>query len=103
MQTRTTSEWMAVFAREGVPGGPVQFPEDMAEDPQVLANELVVKLEHDVSGPQTTVAPILKFSTAGSPELRASPPLGRDTDSCLRAAGYGDEDIAALRQAGVVG
>ncbi|MBW2282835.1 MAG: CoA transferase [Deltaproteobacteria bacterium] len=103
MQTRTTAEWLQVLGREGVPAGPVQFPEEMSEDPQVRANGLMVDLVHDVSGPQTTVGPILKFSTAGAPEPRSSPPLGRDTDTCLRELGYPADEIDDLRAAGIVG
>jgi crotonobetainyl-CoA:carnitine CoA-transferase CaiB-like acyl-CoA transferase len=102
MLQKTTAQWLEIFMREGVPAGPVQFPEDMAEDPQVLANQLMVEVEHEVSGPQKMVGPILKFSSAGAAEMRGSPPLGRDTDACLREAGYGDDDIAALRASGVV-
>ena len=103
MQTRTTAEWLQVLGREGVPAGAVQFPEEMAGDPQVRANGLMVELEHELSGPQTTVAPILKFSTAGAPELRASPPLGRDTDACLLELGYAADEIGKLREEGIVG
>ena len=102
MLTRTTAEWLAALSREGVPAGPVQFPEEMAFDAQVRANELMVELDHELSGPQQAVGPILKFSTAGAPELRASPPLGRDTDACLGEIGYAPEQIAELREAGVV-
>jgi crotonobetainyl-CoA:carnitine CoA-transferase CaiB-like acyl-CoA transferase len=102
MKQRTTEEWLQTFAHEGVPAGPVQFPEEMAHEAQVRANGLMVELEHEVSGPQQTVGPILKFSTAGAPELRASPPLGRDTDACLEEIGYSEAEIAELRSSGVV-
>ncbi len=102
MRTRTTAEWLAILQREGVPAGPVRFPEDLSEDPQVEANQLMVDLEHDLSGPQRMVAPILHFSSAGRPALHAAPPLGRDTDACLREAGYADDEILALRRDAVV-
>ena len=100
--TKTTAEWMEIFEREGVPAGPVQFPEDMSTDPQVLANEMIIDLEHDLSGPQQMVAPILKFSATPAIVTDASPPLGRDTEAYLREAGYSDGEIEELRAAGVV-
>ena len=102
MQQRSTAEWLAVLAREGVPAGPVQFPEEMAFDAQVRANELMVDLNHELSGPQRTVGPILKFGAAGRPELTASPPLGRDTDACLGEIGCAESEIRELRANGVV-
>jgi crotonobetainyl-CoA:carnitine CoA-transferase CaiB-like acyl-CoA transferase len=103
MRTRTTAEWMAILQREGVPAGPVRFPEDLSSDPQVEANELMVDVEHELSGPQRMVAPLLRFSSAGRPALHAAPPLGRDTDACLREAGYSNSEIEVLRREGVVG
>ena len=103
MCKKTSAEWMEIFDREGVPAAPVQFPEDLAEDPQVLANDLLVELEHPVSGPQTMVAPILKFERSRADVRSASPPLGAHSDDCLREAGYDDDAIAHLRADGVVG
>ena len=94
---------MEIFEREGVPAGPVQFPEDMSTDPQVLANDMIIDLEHELSGSQQMVAPILKFSATPAVVTQASPPLGRDTEAYLREAGYSDSEIEELRAAGVVG
>jgi crotonobetainyl-CoA:carnitine CoA-transferase CaiB-like acyl-CoA transferase len=99
--SRTSAEWIEVFDREGVPAGPVQFPEDLSEDPQVLANDMMVDLEHELSGPQKMVAPILRFSKTPTRAQGAAPPLGRDTDTYLREAGLSDEDIAKMRADGV--
>lgn len=102
MLERTTAEWLEIFEREGVPAGPVQFPEDLSEDPQVVANELMVELEHEVSGPQKAVGPILRFSRSGAPPAKASPPLARDTEHYLRQAGYTTNEIETLRREGIV-
>ena len=101
MLHRTTAEWLEIMEREGVPAARVQFAEDMAENEQVRANDLIVELEHPLSGPQKAVGPILKLS-GYKPHLRSSPPLGADTDECLREAGYSNAQIAELRRDGVV-
>ncbi|MEE8421596.1 MAG: CoA transferase [Dehalococcoidia bacterium] len=102
LKTKTNEEWMEIFDREGVPAGPVNFAEDMANDPQVVENGFVVDLEHDLAGPQRQVAPILKFSKSPLEAQGSSPPLGRDTDDLVRGAGYSDDQIAELREAGVI-
>ncbi len=99
--SKTSAEWMVAFDREGVPAGAVQFPEDMSEDPQVIANEMMVDLEHELSGPQKMVAPILKFSKSPMAAQGASPRLGRDTDRYLREAGLSEEQVQKMHEDGV--
>ncbi len=95
--------WLEVFEANGVPVGPVNFADEVAGDPQVLANNMVVELEHEVSGPQTMVAPILKFHKSPMQAQGASPVLGRHTEHWLREAGYTDEEIGVFVAEGVVG
>ena len=56
LKTKTTEQWMEIFDREGVPAGPINFSEDMSSDPQVVDNDFVVELDHDLAGPQTQAA-----------------------------------------------
>lgn len=98
---KTSAEWMEIFDREGVPAGPVQFPEDLSEDPQVLANDMMVDLEHELAGPIKMVAPILKFSKTPSKAQGASPPLGRDTVAYLKEAGFDEAVIEKMKAEGV--
>lgn len=102
MGGKTTAEWMEIFDREGVPAGPVNFGEDMLDDPQVQANGMIVELDHDLSGPQRQVGPILGFAKTPLAAQGASPPLGRDSDEYVRRAGYDDAAIASLRERGVI-
>jgi crotonobetainyl-CoA:carnitine CoA-transferase CaiB-like acyl-CoA transferase len=103
VRQKTTDEWLAIFEREGVPAGAVRFPEELLDDPQVAANDMLVPLEHDLSGPQRQVAPMIKMSATPLAAQSASPPLGRDTDAILRSAGYAPSEIDDLRRDGVVG
>ena len=72
--------------------------------PQVAHRELL-KTFDDVPGVDRTITVArsgFKLS-GGDPDVADPPPeLGRDTDSVLRAAGYSAEEIAALREAGIV-
>lgn len=99
---KTTAEWLEIFERAGVPAGPVNFPDDMSDNPQVLANDMIVDVEHEASGSQKMVAPILKLSSSPASVSGPSPVLGRHTDEYLREAGYDDTEIAALRRDGIV-
>jgi crotonobetainyl-CoA:carnitine CoA-transferase CaiB-like acyl-CoA transferase len=102
VKQRTTEEWLAIFAENGVPSGPINFPEDMAHDAQVEANQMVVDLEHDTTGPQRQVGPVLKMSRTPLAAQGSSPPLGRDTDDIVGSAGYSAEELADLRERGII-
>jgi crotonobetainyl-CoA:carnitine CoA-transferase CaiB-like acyl-CoA transferase len=100
LAARPTDYWVERCVAAGVPVSPVQFSVELMEHPQVVDNNLLVDLVHDVTGPQTGVKPPVTFSACPLEEFSASPPLGRDTDVVLREIGYGEEDIAALRARG---
>lgn len=102
MAEKTTEEWMAIFDEHRVPASPVQYVEQLIDDPQVVENGYVVDLDHDLTGPQRMVASPLRMSATPAKAERAAPPLGRDTRKWLRTLGYGDEQIDELAAAGVV-
>ncbi len=102
MHSRTVSEWVADFDAAGVPVSAVHMPELMADDPQVEAMQMMAKLEHEVTGPQRLVGPILRMSKTPPVALLPAPSLGRHTDEVLREGGLSDGEIASLRDSGTV-
>jgi crotonobetainyl-CoA:carnitine CoA-transferase CaiB-like acyl-CoA transferase len=97
----TVAEWMERFAATGAPGGPVNLPEDLADDPQ--GSTMMVEVEHPITGPQRQVGPILDMSKTPTAIAGPAPSLGADTERILADSGFTDDDIAALRADGVLG
>ena len=97
-----TDHWLELFETAGVPVSSLYFAEELDRSDQILANEYVVELEHDTTGPQSMVAPPHKMSVSPPAAQGASPPLGRDSDAILAAAGYSDAEIERLRASGVI-
>jgi crotonobetainyl-CoA:carnitine CoA-transferase CaiB-like acyl-CoA transferase len=95
-------EWVERFDRVGIPSGPINLVSEALASPQTRAQEMVVESEHSVAGPIRTLGlPIEMSATPAS--IRFEPPaLGADTDAVLAELGYTDEEIAALRETGVV-
>jgi CoA:oxalate CoA-transferase len=98
---RTTDEWVAIFRERGLPIGPVRHWDQVLYDEQAWANGFLVRLEHEVLGPITLVAPPVKFSESPL-RARPSPPLGKHSREVLREAGLTDDAIDGLVRRGVV-
>ncbi len=98
---RTTAEWLRILDEAGIPAGPVRFTEELFEDEQVLANNLVVELNHSVVGRIKMVGPIITMSETPLEARSASPALGEHTDEILTALGYTPAQVEELRKRGV--
>jgi crotonobetainyl-CoA:carnitine CoA-transferase CaiB-like acyl-CoA transferase len=103
IRQHTVAEWMERFAAEGVPASPVNFPEELADDAQVEAMGIMVDLEHEVTGAQRVVGPVVRMSDTPTAARSASPALGVHTRDILREHGLSDDEIAALHAEGVIG
>lgn len=102
-RTRTSREWMDSLVNVHVPCGPIQNIAEVFEDPQVLAREMKLELEHPVVGKVPGIANPIKFSKTPQNYRKAPPLLGEDTDAVLaRVLGKNAEDIQKLRSSGIL-
>jgi len=46
--TRTRADWMKIFKKESVIHTPIQSASEVFEDPQAIANDYIVGVEHPV-------------------------------------------------------
>jgi crotonobetainyl-CoA:carnitine CoA-transferase CaiB-like acyl-CoA transferase len=96
IRTRTTSDWLARLEAAGVPAGPVLSIGEMLADPQVLARQMVVEVEHSRLGRMKTLGPPVKFSATPGGVQRGAPQLGEHTREVLQEYGYSDAEIDGL-------
>ncbi len=106
----TAAELAARFDAVGLPYAPITRPEDLFDDPHLLATGGLaeVDLPADVSGaghPVHTRTALLPLALDGQrlPLRHAPPALGADTDVLLGELGYSADEIDALHRDGIVG
>jgi len=98
----TVVSWIARLNAAGVPCGRVQDLNDVVNDPQVAAQQMVLEVDHPGHGPVRMTGFPVKLETTPCRVRHPAPGLGQHSDEILCELGYGPERIAELRAAGTV-
>jgi CoA:oxalate CoA-transferase len=103
LSTRTLDEWIQILRGSGIPCGGVRSVADALRDPQIIAREMVMTIDHPALGPLKMLGLPVKLSeTPGA--IRTHPPrLGEHTERVLREdLGIDEREIRALADRRVV-
>jgi crotonobetainyl-CoA:carnitine CoA-transferase CaiB-like acyl-CoA transferase len=95
---RTRDEWVDLLASKETCVAPVNDVSEAVRDPQVEHRRLVASAEGTFVGP----GPAVRLADGGAAAMRPAPALGEHTEEILREAGFDGDEVAALRQNGVV-
>jgi len=82
--TRPRRYWIERLSAAGVPCGSVRNLQEVFDDPQLAAREMVTRLEHAVAGPLQLLGVPVKLSDTPGGVRTAPPTLGQHTDAVLR-------------------
>lgn len=101
-RTKPRDEWLKLLDEAGIPVAPVNDYSDVANDPQVIANEYIVEIDDSIHGKvRVPGIPVQLSKTPGKVE-RLAPELGQHTEEVLmELCGYTWDDLAKLREEGV--
>lgn len=106
LATRTAAELAGLFERHGLPFAPIRKPEELFEDPHLLATGGLadVRLTDGPRAGETAKATLAPITMAGQRlGVRLNPPrMGEHTAELLQGLGYTDGDIAGMRDRQVV-
>jgi crotonobetainyl-CoA:carnitine CoA-transferase CaiB-like acyl-CoA transferase len=101
LKEKTVEEWTQLFIDAGAPAAPVILPEDLPQHPQASLH--FMELQSEITGPQKLVRPLVEMSPNPIPSGSAAPVIGADSERVLAELGsYGESEISALREAGVI-
>jgi len=96
------SDLIAALEAAGVPCGPINSIADVAADPQALAREMVVELEHPRAGRTRALGLPIKLSRTPGKVTRPAPTFGQHTREVLGEFGFSAAEIDALYAANAV-
>jgi formyl-CoA transferase len=96
------SHWLAFFEANDIPCGPINDYAQVFADPQIVAREMVVEIEHPTLGHLRTLGSPIKMSATPPDVSRRAPRLGEHTDEVLAEAGFSESEVEALRRAGAI-
>jgi CoA:oxalate CoA-transferase len=103
MKARTTSEWIEQLEQMGIPCGPVNKIDQVANDPQIKARDMFIEVQHPESGAFKVVNTPFKFSRTPYKAEHAAPDLGEHTQDILaNMVGLRQEEIAELKKIRII-
>ncbi len=91
---KTRDVWVEIFEGAKVPCGPIYNMGDVFQDPQVIARDMLIEIQHPEIGSYKTFGKAIKLGDdEGRPEFSYPPPLGHHNDEILGGLGYTREQI----------
>ncbi|AWL04116.1 CaiB/BaiF CoA transferase family protein [Massilia oculi] len=103
VKRKKRDEWIALLEEKGVPCGPINDVGEVFANEQVVAREMAIDLPHPSAGQVKLVRNPIRMSATPATSGMAPPLLGQHTTEVLREVlGRSEEEIAALRERGVI-
>jgi crotonobetainyl-CoA:carnitine CoA-transferase CaiB-like acyl-CoA transferase len=102
-ETQSSQYWVDVLVEADVPCATIVDRANVPQSEQVLANDMMVTVDHPVVGRTHIVGtPVNLSETTAVKPLQPAPTLGQHTDEILGELGYSPDRIAELREAEVI-
>src|SRR4051812_37028808 len=95
------AHWYEVFNGVHVTFGVVREPQEVINDPQLRANDIVVPLEGAGGKLTLTISSPIQVHGVDKAPARRAPALGEHNEEVLRLLGFSASDIDGLRASGV--
>jgi crotonobetainyl-CoA:carnitine CoA-transferase CaiB-like acyl-CoA transferase len=100
--SKDRDEWLKELNAEGCICTPVQSPLEVSNDPQAIANNYFMNVNHPVWGPIKVVGFPWDFSKTPASWRHEAPEFGQHTEEILLEMGYTWEDIARFKEEKII-
>lgn len=101
-KAKPRDDWFEILQRTDICAAPVYDLAEALEDPQNVARQMVIEVDHPELGKVKQVGVGPKLSETPGSVRSVAPTPGQHTEEVLLGAGYSSEEVAKLREAGVV-
>ncbi len=101
-RTKPAKYWLDALEDKGVPCGPVNNMLQALADPQTLAREMVIEVDHSTLGPVETLGLPVKFSATPGKVRTGAPLYGEHTREVLYACGFDNQQIERFEKEGAI-
>jgi crotonobetainyl-CoA:carnitine CoA-transferase CaiB-like acyl-CoA transferase len=86
LRQREAEHWVDALIAEGIPAGPINFPDETLTDQHIVARKMIVELEHPLIGVVRSIGVPIQFSETGPTYRRYPPRLGEHNEEIRSAA-----------------
>jgi crotonobetainyl-CoA:carnitine CoA-transferase CaiB-like acyl-CoA transferase len=94
--------WREALDHAHITYGVVRHPTEAMNDPQLLANDIIVPLDGAGERLKLTVSSPLKVHDIAKVSARRAPDLGEHNEELLKELGFGADEIDGLRASGTI-
>jgi len=102
LEKQPADYWLEKFVAEGIPCGPINFPDETLADPQIVARGMIVELEHPLAGLVRSIGNPVHLSETPVTYRLPPPLLGQHNEEVLSTLGYDAKQMEELREQGVI-
>jgi len=99
-RSRTRGEWRAFNDEHDCCVEPILDLDEALDSELVRARQMVVEIDQPRLGTVRQLGTPVKMSRTPADPTRPAPAFGEHTDAVLAEVGYGDEEIAAMKESG---
>ncbi len=102
MKTKTMQQWLDILNDAGIPCGPIYTVDQVFNDPQVLARDMLVEVDHPKCGRIKVTGCPIKLSETPAEVVTAPPMLGQHNEEILKKLGYSESEIEKIKEEKVI-